>query len=97
MGKQLNPFGPLSESFKNDCIREYICVFIFSGGLLPEFYNNEHVLELPPHNWQLKVSFVFILLRIIKQPRPCNGETERKKAYEQRHRGDHNQGELERS
>ncbi|XP_022166493.1 uncharacterized protein LOC111031019 [Myzus persicae] len=38
-----------------------------------EFLNSLELLELPPHNLQLKVGSVVIMLRNINQPRLCNG------------------------
>ncbi|CAB3223021.1 unnamed protein product [Arctia plantaginis] len=38
-----------------------------------EFLNSLELPGLPPHNLQLKVGSVVIMLRNIKQPRLCNG------------------------
>lgn len=39
----------------------------------PEFLNSLDLPGLPPHNLQLKVGSVVIMLRNINQPRLCNG------------------------
>ncbi|XP_050063355.1 ATP-dependent DNA helicase pif1-like [Aphis gossypii] len=39
----------------------------------PEFLNSLDLQGLPPHNLQLKVGSVVIMLRNINQPRLCNG------------------------